>query len=206
VVPGDFSSAAFIVAAGLCIPGSELTVTGAGVNATRTGLLDVLWSMGADVALSNPREQSGEPVADITVRASSLGAAVVEGDTVVRMIDEFPILAVIATQASGATLIRDAAELRVKESDRIGSVVDELRKLGASIEPRTDGFVVEGPTSLRGAVVDSHGDHRLGMALAIAGLVAKGETTVLGAERIADSFPGFVGTMRRLGAAIDERD
>lgn len=223
-IPGDFSSAAFILGAALCLPGSEVTVTGVGVNETRTGFLDVLRSMGADVVVRNTAEQGGEPVSDITVRGSCLRAtavgrtaaslqtapgqetAEVGSDTVVRMIDEFPILAVVATQASGTTVVRDAAELRVKETDRIASVVDELRKLGAVIEPREDGFVVEGPATLRGAKVDSQGDHRLGMALVIAGLVAQGETTVLGAERIADSFPGFVETMSRLGAVIDERE
>ncbi len=205
-VPGDFSSSTFILAAGLCLPGSTVTVTGVGVNPTRTGLADVLLSMGAELVFENTRVQGGEPVADIMVRASALKSTVVEGATVVRMIDEFPILAVVATQASGTTIIRDAAELRVKESDRIASVVDELRKLGAVIEPRDDGFVVEGPTALHGAVVDSQGDHRLGMALVVAGLIARNETTVLGAERMADSFPGFVATLRRLGAVIDEHE
>ena len=142
-------------------------------------------------------------MADLAVHASILEAAEVSGDTVVRMIDEFPILAVLATQAKGRTVVRDAAELRVKETDRIASVVTELRKLGAEIEPRPDGFVVEGPTHLEGAEVDSRGDHRLGMALAIAGLIARGETRVMGAESIPDSFPGFAETMMMLGAGID---
>ena len=202
VVPGDFSSAAFLLAAALCIPSAKVTLLGVGVNRTRTGLLEVLLSMGADVTVDNVREQGGEPVADVTASASGLMAAEVSGDTVVRMIDEFPILAVLATQAEGTTVVRDAAELRVKETDRIASVVMELRKLGAEIEPRPDGFVVVGPTRLQGAEVDSQGDHRLGMALVVAGLIARGETKVMGAECIPDSFPGFAETMTMLGAEL----
>jgi len=141
-------------------------------------------------------------VADVTVRASNLVGVEVGGDTVVRMIDEFPILAVAATQGSGTTVVRDAAELRVKETDRIAAVVAELRKLGAHIESLPDGFIVEGPTPLHGAVVDSHGDHRLAMALAVAGMIAEGEVVVEDADCVADSFPGFVEVMRGLGAAI----
>jgi 3-phosphoshikimate 1-carboxyvinyltransferase len=126
----------------------------------------------------------------------------ISGDVVVRMIDEFPALAVAATQAMGTTIVRDAAELRVKETDRIATVVAELRKMGACIEALPDGFVVEGPTRLRGAVVDSHHDHRLAMALVVAGLVAQGETVVQRAECIGDSFPGFVTLMRGFGASI----
>jgi 3-phosphoshikimate 1-carboxyvinyltransferase len=129
-------------------------------------------------------------------------ATEVSGETVVRMIDEFPLLAVAATQAEGATVVRDAAELRVKETDRIAVIGSELRKMGAKIDPQPDGFVVTGPTLLQSAVVDSHGDHRIGMALAIAGLIAQGETVVLDAACIADSFPGFVDTMRAIGARI----
>jgi len=197
-VPGDLSSAAYLLVAAAIVPESELTVEGVGVNPTRTGLLDVLRNMGARLALSNEREQGGEPVADITVRAAPLHATRVGGDLVVRMIDEFPILAVAATQAQGETVVRDAAELRVKETDRIATVVAELTKLGARIEPLPDGFRVSGPTPLRGATVDSHGDHRLAMALAVAGLLAGGETIVRGASCTADSFPGFEGIARGL--------
>ena len=122
----------------------------------------------------------------------------IQGDTVVRMIDEFPVLAVLATQAEGETLVRDARELRVKETDRIATVVEELRKLGAEIEPTDDGFIVSGPTCLHGAVVDSHGDHRLAMALVVAGLIAEGETTVQNTDCIADSFPGFEEVIRKV--------
>jgi 3-phosphoshikimate 1-carboxyvinyltransferase len=201
-IPGDLSSAAFPLVAAALLPGSEVTVEGVGVNPTRTGLLDVLRAMGAGVAVEGEREQGGEPVADVTMRASGLAGVEVSGHTVVRMIDEFPVLAVAATQAHGTTVVRDAAELRVKETDRIATAVAELRMLGARIEPRPDGFIVEGPTPLRGSVVDSHGDHRLAMALAVAGLVAEGEVMIENAECVADSFPGFVGLMRSLGAEI----
>ncbi|HOT91687.1 MAG TPA: 3-phosphoshikimate 1-carboxyvinyltransferase [Anaerolineae bacterium] len=201
-VPGDISSAAFPLVAALLVPDSEITLTGININWTRTGLLDVLAAMGAEITLTNEDTQGGEPVADLTVRTASLRGTEIGGDIVVRMIDEFPILAVAATQARGTTLVRDAHELRVKETDRIATVVEELRKLGASIEPREDGFIVNGPTQLRGAVVDSHGDHRLGMALAVAGLIAEGETVIEGAERITDSFPGFVSIMQGLGGHL----
>jgi 3-phosphoshikimate 1-carboxyvinyltransferase len=190
-VPGDVSSAAFLIVAGLLVPGAESTVESVGLNPTRTGLLDVLRSMGAQIALQREGLQGGEPVADLTVGHSPLKGTTVHGDVVVRMIDEFPILAVAATQAEGQTIVRDAAELRVKETDRIATTVGELRKMGAQIEPYPDGFCVSGPTPLHGATVDSHGDHRLGMALAIAGLVAEGETIVQNAGCIADSFPRF---------------
>ncbi|HIP95584.1 MAG TPA: 3-phosphoshikimate 1-carboxyvinyltransferase [Anaerolineae bacterium] len=199
-IPGDISSAAFPLVAAALVPGSEVTVEGVGVNPTRTGLLDVLRAMGADVMLHHEREQGSEPVADVTVRASDLRGVEVGGDTVVRMIDEFPVLAVAATQAHGPTVVRDAAELRVKETDRIAAIVAGLRALGARIEPLPDGFIVEGPTPLRGGLVDSHGDHRLAMALAVAGLIAAGEVVIKNAGCIGDSFPGFVELMQGIGA------
>jgi 3-phosphoshikimate 1-carboxyvinyltransferase len=199
-VPGDISSAAFPLVAAALIQGSEVTIEGVGVNLTRAGLLDVLREMGAHVVIKNTCEQGGEPVADVTVRASPLRGVQVGGHTVVRMIDEFPILAVAATQASGTTVVRDAAELRVKETDRIAVIVEGLRAMSARIEPRPDGFIVEGPTPLHGASVDSGGDHRLAMALAVAGMIAEGETVVEQAECISDSFPGFATLLRRLEA------
>jgi 3-phosphoshikimate 1-carboxyvinyltransferase len=204
-VPADFSSAAFPLVAALLVPGADLRLTGIGVNPTRTGLLDVLRQMGAEIIWQNQSEPGGEPVADLVARGGPgrLQGVEVGGDTVVRMIDEFPILAVAATQAEGKTVVRDARELRVKESDRIAAVVGELRKLGASIEERDDGFVVQGPTRLRGTPVLGHGDHRLAMALVVAGLVAGGETVVEGTEVIGDSFPGFVSLMQSLGAEIE---
>jgi 3-phosphoshikimate 1-carboxyvinyltransferase len=209
VVPGDLSSAAFLVVAATLLAGSELTIEGTGVNPTRTGLLDVLGEMGADIAPHHERSVSGEPVADLTVRASELHGVEVRGTIVVRAIDELPILAVAATQAHGETVLRDAAELRVKETDRIATTVQELRRLGAEIEPRPDGFVVHGPTPLhspveKGAAVDSHSDHRLAMALAVAGLVARDPIVVQHTECIADSFPGFKCTLRELGQQIEE--
>ena len=195
VVPGDISSAAYFIAAACLVPESEVSIEGIGVNPTRTGFLDALRKMGADILVENQREVGGEPVADVVVRAGELRGIEVRGDQVPRMIDEFPILAVVASQSQGETVVRDAAELRVKETDRIANVAVELRKLGVRIEERPDGFVVEGPTPLVGAQVNSHGDHRLAMSLAIAGLLAEGETTIEGAECIADSFPGFEETL-----------
>jgi 3-phosphoshikimate 1-carboxyvinyltransferase len=202
-VPADFSSASFPLVAASLVPGADVTLEGVGVNPTRTGLLDVLGAMGAGVESLNQAEQGGEPVADLVASYRGLKGAEVSGGIVVRMIDEFPIFAVAATQAQGETLVRDARELRVKETDRIASVVAELRALGAPIEERDDGFTVEGPARLRGAQVQSHGDHRLAMALVVAGLIAEGETIVDGAEVIDDSFPGFVSLMRGLGAEIE---
>jgi 3-phosphoshikimate 1-carboxyvinyltransferase len=207
-VPGDFSSAAFPLVAGAIVPGSEVRLTAVGVNPTRTGLYDLLVTMGAELCAAGQgtraaeRCAKGEPTADLLVCGRELRATEVGGDLVVRAIDEFPIFAVAATQAAGVTTIRDAAELRVKESDRIASVAAELRKMGAQVEERPDGMVIRGPMPLTGAVVDSHGDHRLAMALAVAGLVAHGETIVRGAAAINDSFPGFVETMQALGADI----
>jgi 3-phosphoshikimate 1-carboxyvinyltransferase len=209
-VPGDFSSAAFLIVAATLVPGSEITVEGVGVNPTRTGLLDALRAMGADVTLHGERAVGGEPVADLAVRTSPLRGVEIGGPLVVRAIDELPILAVAATQAQGETVVRDAGELRVKETDRIATTVQELRRLGAEVEPRPDGFVVRGPTPLhspefvegQGTVVDSHGDHRLAMALAVAGLVARGQTRVHDVDCIADSFPGFQALVARLGGQL----
>jgi 3-phosphoshikimate 1-carboxyvinyltransferase len=203
-VPGDFSSAAYLVVGALLLPRSEVLVRGVGVNSTRAGLLDVLGQMGATIEILNQRDQGGEPVGDILVRGQELHGAEVSGSIVPRMIDEFPILAVAATQAHGTTQVRDAAELRVKETDRISALVESLRALGARVEGRPDGFDIEGPTPLRGAQVDSYGDHRLAMALAIAGLVAEGRTLIVGAECIADSFPGFEESLLRLGEGAAE--
>ena len=201
-VPGDLSSAAFPLVAAALLPSSKITLHDVGLNPTRTGLLDVLASMGANVTATSTREEAGEPVGDLTMRGGTLHGTVIEGETVVRMIDEFPILAIAATQATGTTVVRDAGELRVKETDRIAVAVDELRTLGAQIEARPDGFVVEGPTPLHGGTVDSHGDHRLAMALAVAGLLAKSPVTVRNTACSADSFPGFAQTLRQLGASI----
>lgn len=204
VVPGDFSSAAFFMVAAFLIPGSEVVIERVGTNPTRTGLLDVLREMGAEIALENHHKANGEPIADILARSNELQGVEVGGELVPRMIDEFPILAVTATQAGGETVVRGAGELRVKETDRIAAISNELRKMGAGIRERPDGFIVEGPARLKGARVDSHSDHRLAMALAVAGLVAEGETIIEGAECIGDSFPGFEETLKSLkGKSID---
>lgn len=202
-VPGDFSSAAFPLVAALLVTGSRITLRGVGINPTRTGLLDVLAAMGAEIEVREFHREGNEPVADLMVQATGLRGVEIGGETVVRMIDEFPILAVAATQAAGTTVVRDAGELRVKETDRIAAVVEELRRLGARIEPRPDGFIVHGPTPLHGVAVSSHGDHRLGMALAVAGLIADGTTEIDDIACADDSFPGFVRLMRSLGGNYD---
>ncbi|MBI5876812.1 MAG: 3-phosphoshikimate 1-carboxyvinyltransferase [Chloroflexi bacterium] len=191
-VPNDFSSAAFFIAAGLLAPRADLLIKAVNLNPTRTGLLDIITAMGGAVAVEQGHEENGEPVGDLRVRTvAGLRGATVGGAVVPRAIDEFPLVALLATQAEGETLVRDAAELRVKESDRVSAVAVELRKLGAQIEERPDGFVVRGRTPLHGAEVDSHGDHRLAMMLAVAGLIASGETRISGAESVAKSFPEF---------------
>ncbi|MGI6368389.1 MAG: 3-phosphoshikimate 1-carboxyvinyltransferase [Anaerolineae bacterium] len=197
-VPGDFSSAAFPIVAALLVPHSDIVVENVGINPTRTGLLDSLLAMGADITLEECRQEGGEPVADLRVRSSDLQGVSIGGDLVPRTIDEFPILALAATQASGHTRVRDAAELRVKETDRIATTVTTLRTLGAKIEPAPDGFDIMGPTPLKGAELHSFADHRLGMTIAVAGLIAVGGTVLTDAERIADSYPGFEATMARL--------
>jgi len=201
-VPGDISSAAFLLVAGAITPNSRITVTGVGTNPTRTGIVEALQAMGAAITFANEREEGGEPVADLIVTTSTLRGTTFGGEQIVTMIDELPILAVAATQAEGRTVVRDAHELRVKETDRIATTVSELRKLGAKIEPTADGFIIDGPTPLVGAPVESHDDHRLAMAMTVAGLVARGQTEVYGAEVTADSFPGFEVTLQALGADL----
>ncbi|MGI8586870.1 MAG: 3-phosphoshikimate 1-carboxyvinyltransferase [Chloroflexia bacterium] len=205
-VPGDISSAAFILASGAAVVGSEIRIEGVGVNYTRTGVVDVLRAMGVLIREENRREEHGEPVADLIVESRRLCAAQIAGPLVPRLIDELPVLAVVATQAEGVTEVRDAAELRVKETDRIATVVEELGKMGAHIEALPDGFRVYGPTVLRAAVVESHGDHRLAMALAVAGLLADGETLIRDTSCIADSYPGFSEALVALGAQVEETD
>lgn len=191
-VPGDFSSAAFWLAAALLLPGSDLIIEHVGVNPTRTGLLEALAQAGVHLEWSAVDEQAGEPTATLRVKPQPFSGMRVHGALVPRLIDEVPILALLATQAHGETEIRDAAELRVKESDRIEAIATELRKMGAQIEPLPDGLRVYGPTPLHGAEVHSHGDHRIAMMLAIAGLVARsGETVVHDIECVQTSFPQF---------------
>jgi len=201
-VPGDLSSAAFWLV-GACIhPDAELSLVNVGMNQTRTGLLDVLSMMGAEVYAGEERTVGEEPVADISVRSSRLSGVEVAGDLVPRLIDELPALAVAAVFAEGETAVRDAGELRVKESDRIAALVAQLGRMGARIEERSDGFVVHGGASLRGAPVDGGGDHRLTMALAIAGLVAEGETVVADPESVAVSYPTFWSDLDRVSSSL----
>ena len=200
-VPGDFSAAAFWLVAATLHPDAELHLRGVGMNPTRTGLLDVLRAMGADIEIGEERVQGGEPVADLTVRSARLRGMVAEGPLVVRLIDEVPVLAVAAALAEGKTVLRDIAELRVKESDRVGTTAQELRRLGARVEEQADALVIEGVSHLTGAACDSHGDHRLGMALAVAGLLARGETVVSGAEATDVSYPAFWDDIERHSTA-----
>ncbi len=196
-IPADISSAAFFIVAACIVPGSDLLIKNVGVNPTRTGIIDVLLSMGADITLQNQREQAGEPVADIGVRHARLRAARIEGAMVPRAIDEIPVLSVAAAYALGTTIIKDAAELRVKESDRIATMAAELKKLGAAVTELPDGMEIIGRDALDGAGCESHGDHRIAMSLAVAGLAARGETIVRDTAWIDTSFPGFERLLRQ---------
>ncbi|WP_349305650.1 3-phosphoshikimate 1-carboxyvinyltransferase [Bacillus sp. FJAT-49711] len=197
-VPGDISSAAFFLVAGSIIPNSELTIKNIGMNPTRTGILDILTNMGADITIHNVNNDVAEPYADITVRYSHLKGVEISGDIIPRLIDEIPILALAATQAEGITVIKDAEELKVKETNRIDTVVDELKKLGANIEATEDGMKIYGKSNLHGALVSSHGDHRIGMMLAIASCLASGETHIQNSEAITISYPGFFEQLKEL--------
>ena len=204
-LPGDMSAAAFLIVAALITPGSQIALRQVGLNPTRTGLLDSLSEMGADLDLANLGEQGGEPVGDIIARYSPLHGVQVSGDRVVRMIDEFPIFAVAAAYADGETVVRDAVELRHKESDRISALGLELRRLGVQFEETPDGFTIQGGRPVLGRRVESHGDHRLAMSLAVSGLAAQQPVQVEGAEMIGESFPAFVDVLRILGAAVSMR-
>ncbi|HUK57202.1 MAG TPA: 3-phosphoshikimate 1-carboxyvinyltransferase [Nitrospiria bacterium] len=190
-VPGDFSSAAFFIVAATIVKDSELIIRHVGVNPTRTGLLDLLSEMGADIRLENRREVNGEPVADLAVRSRPLKGVPIRPESVPKTIDEFPVLCVAAACAEGETIVRGAEELRVKETDRIRTIVRELSKLGVDLKELPDGLMIRGGRKLSGTRCLSYGDHRIAMALAIAGLVAEGETVVEGTEWIETSFPGF---------------
>jgi len=190
-IPGDFSAAAFFIVAALILPGSELTIRGVGVNPTRTGLLDALASMGARIEVDTPRILSGEPVADLFVRSQELRGAEIGGALIPRMVDEIPVFAVAAAAARGSTVISDAGELRVKEVDRLAALAREFRRLGVDLHERPDGLVIRGGAVLSGAQCDSWGDHRMAMALAVAGLAAKGSTIISDPLCVSSSFPGF---------------
>ena len=197
-VPGDISSAAFMIAAVMVVPGSSLLIENVGINPSRTGIIDVVKAMGGSLELLNERIVNEEPVADLLVTHSELHGIEIAGDIIPRLIDEIPVIAVMASQAKGQTIIRDAEELKVKETDRIATVVSQLSKFGAKVTPTDDGMIIEGETSLTGAVIDSHGDHRIGMAMAIAGLAASGETVVENDEAIDVSFPGFAQLLEKV--------
>ena len=190
-IPGDISSASFFMVASLLVPDSSLLLREVGVNPTRTGIIDILHRMGAAMEVKDERLISEEPRGNIAVRNSKLWGVKISGEIIPRIIDEIPVIAVAATQAEGTTEIHGAKELRVKESDRIATVSSELKKMGAEVQELEDGMLIKGPTRLKGARVKSYGDHRVAMALAVAGLAAEGETTIEDADCIETSFPGF---------------
>ncbi|MCL6507555.1 MAG: 3-phosphoshikimate 1-carboxyvinyltransferase [Bryobacteraceae bacterium] len=190
-VPGDLSSASFFIAAALILPGSELILQDVGLNPTRTAVLDFLCSLGARIRILDVRERAGELVGDMEVRSSSLRGGVIEKGMTAALIDEIPVLAVLGALSEEGLTVRDAAELRIKESDRIATVCENLRRMGASVEMAADGFRVAGRQRLRGAALDSFGDHRIAMAFAVAALAAEGESVLEGAEAAAVSFPEF---------------
>lgn len=197
-VPGDISSAAFFLVAGAIVPNSEIVLKNVGLNPTRTGIIDVMKDMGADLQIVNEQYDSFEPVGDIVIKYSSLKGTVIEGELIPRLIDEIPIIALLATQAEGITVIKDAEELKVKETNRIDTVVNELSKLGARIEATKDGMVIYGRSTLQGGKVDSHGDHRIGMMLAIAGLLCQGDVALTNKEAISVSYPTFFSHLESL--------
>ena len=190
-VPGDISSAAFFIAAGLLIPGSELLIKNVGINPTRDGILRVCRQMGANLELLNTRTQCGDPVADILVQHSEVNGTVIEGDLIPTLIDELPVIAVMAACANGETIIRNAEELKVKESNRLEIIVHHLSEMGCDITGTEDGMIIRGGKPLHGAVLDSHLDHRIAMSFAVAGLVADGETEITNADCVNISYPGF---------------
>lgn len=197
-IPGDISSAAFFIVGALITSKSELVIKNVGMNPTRTGILEILSRMGARIEQMNNQVINGEPWADLVIKSSKLTATIIEKDLIPKLIDELPIIAIVATQAQGTTIVRDAQELRVKETDRISAMCSELKKLNADITEMKDGFIINGPCQLKGNRCSSYGDHRMAMALAIAGLVAGGETVVENAECIEVSFPGFQETLERV--------
>lgn len=197
-VPGDISSAAFFLVAGAIVPNSKIVLKNVGINPTRTGILDVLKAMGAKLEINHEQNYKFEPFADITISTSDLYGIEIGGDIIPRLIDEIPIIALLATQAHGKTVIKDAAELKVKETNRIDTVVKELKKLGANIEATDDGMIIYGKTPLTGAMVDSHGDHRIGMMLSIASLISTGEMQLENPEAISVSYPQFFEALESL--------
>ncbi|QCR32172.1 3-phosphoshikimate 1-carboxyvinyltransferase [Lysinibacillus sp. SGAir0095] len=197
-VPGDISSAAFFLVAGAIVPNSEVMMKNVGVNKTRAGIVEVLENMGADLSVEVEDDKGFEPTATLTIRTSDLKATTIEGNIIPRLIDEIPIIALLATQAEGTTIIRDAEELKVKETDRITAVVTELQKLGANIEATDDGMIIHGPTKLHGANLNSYGDHRIGMMSAIAALISTSPIEIDDTDCIAVSYPTFFDDVKQL--------
>jgi len=197
-IPGDMSAAAFWIVAALCHRDARVMLRGVGLNPSRTGMLDVVRAMGAEITLEAVRDEGGEPVADISVTSSDLSAVEIGGDIIPNIIDEIPILAVAACFANGTTVIRDASELRFKESDRLHATVTELTQLGAKLEETPDGMVVHGTGKLAGGVCSSHGDHRLAMTLAVAGLLCERSVTIKKADSVRISYPEFWEHLREL--------
>ena len=197
-VPGDISSSVYFVAAGLILPNSEVLIKNVGINPTRAGLIKVCEAMGADLTLLNENHGNAEPTADLLVRTSSLKACTIEGDIIPTLIDELPTIAMMACFAEGTTVIRDAAELKVKESNRIAIMVENLRAMGADVEETEDGMIIHGGKPLHGAVIDSHKDHRIAMTFAVAALAAEGETEIHDADCVNISYPAFYKDLERL--------
>lgn len=197
-VPGDISSAAYFIAAALLVPGSELLIKHVGINPTRDGILRVCKAMGADIQLMNHSTAGGEPVVDLLVRHSALHGTVIEGELIPALIDEIPVIAVLAAYAKGTTVIRNAEELKVKESNRLGILVEELTAMGGNVEETSDGMIIHGGAPLHGASIDSRLDHRIAMSFAIAGLAAEGTTQLLRADCVNISYPGFYKDLREL--------
>ena len=197
-MPGDISSAAYFLAAGLLVPGSEILLKNVGVNPTRDGILRVIEAMGGSVQSLNPRIVSGEPVADLLVRHSSLRGATVQGDLIPTLIDEIPVIAVLASFAEGTTVIRNAQELKVKESNRLDIMVESLSAMGVDITGTDDGMIIRGGRPVHGAQVHSRLDHRIAMSFAVAGLAAEGTTTILEADCVNISYPEFYRDLERL--------
>jgi 3-phosphoshikimate 1-carboxyvinyltransferase len=197
-VPADISSAAFFIVAALINPNSDVLIKNVGINPHRTGILEILKQMGGDIEILNERELNGEPVGDILTRSSTLNSTEIKGDIIPKAIDELPVIAAAGCFAEGETIIKDARELRVKETDRIRAMTTELRKLGAEVEELDDGMIIKGKGMLKGAKCSSWGDHRIAMALAVAGTRAQGITEIEDAECVSVSFPGFFDVMKKL--------
>lgn len=198
LVPGDISSAAYFIAAALLVPGSEVLIKNVGINETRAGILKVCKDMGADITYLNENRGTGEPTADLLVRSSSLHGTCIEGALIPTLIDEIPMIAVLAAFAKGQTIIRDAAELKVKETDRIRTVTENLKAMGADVTPTDDGMIIQGGKPLHGAEIHPYMDHRIAMAFAVAGLASEGETTILEEQCVDVSYPGFFEALHTL--------